>query len=302
MRVKELYKKGQKSRRFREFYENAKLIAKDINKLSIDKKRGERLLANLETHNTSLQAYKNRIYSDFNIRQYRSKAEFEQHMYDLGKDPNDVEKLWKQYKHRDELIETGQYADYRYGIYRERYMKALKQMNVDEVYIKNLDKLTTGQFVRLSQIQDFSTTNDTKYLLPTLGTFDYNLIGVHANDKIKEIEDAIQKAIEGIKVDFDKDILGKESIDFDNEITTYKMRRTISRLTQEKSQEYHKVNDESEYVINAYELLYDEIKKGKKIYKDYGSYSVLAFIGSSKEDGKNREFVQGFRNYIRNKK
>lgn len=302
MSTKELYKKGQKSRRFREFYENAKLIARDIQNINVNKARGERLLKALEKNNRTIEQYKASIYKDFNIRQYKNRNEFEQHMYDLGKEPNEISKLWLQYKHRDELIQTGQYAEYRYGAYRQRYMKALEQVNVDEIYLKNLDKLSTSQFVKISQIRDFNVSNDSKYLLPTLGTFDYQLIGVHANDKVKEIEDAIKKAIESINVDFDNNIMGKESIDFDNEITTYKMRRTVSRLTKHESERFQKTNDESEYVINAYELLYKQIKDGKKIYKDYGSYSVLAFIGSSKQQGKNREFVQGFRNYIRNKK
>lgn len=290
---------GGKSERFRQFYNNAKMIARDINDMSVDYAK----LRDIRHNKTqdAINKAKWYVYETYHINQYENREDFIEAMKEnkfTKYSDAELEKLWKQYEHRDMLIETGQYEEYRINAYRNKYIAALKIEGVNQNVIDNIKKLSNEEFASLVGTNDARVDNDRVYLLPILGQFDYHIMGIKANSKIIEIEDEIKNAFKEVGLPFNENLNPNENIEFEPEMTTNKIRRTFARLTRGQSIEYQRFANEDDYKLAVYELLEDMINSGKKIYKDYGDYSVLAFVGSSKPESPNSELVQDFRNWI----
>lgn len=113
------------------------------------------------------------VYKRYNLRQYKSEEDF----WDKRKKYSDLQNTldYQFYKHRDELIRSGQYQEWRAGIYQEQYIKTLKFYNVDKDIINKFESLTKVEFGKLYE------SEKGKGELPTLS--------VYASDAI--IDDAI---------------------------------------------------------------------------------------------------------------
>jgi hypothetical protein len=112
-------------------------------------------------------------------------------------------KFINEYNHRDELIATGQYRDYRNKVFHENYIKALIKNNADPAYIKFFQKLSDSQFVSIAYIpkgkndkEDLKNDSRTRFLIPmpTMYYQDSVIVRDDKNDESVDIENAIDIA------------------------------------------------------------------------------------------------------------
>lgn len=295
-----LYREGAKSRRFREFYKNAKIISKDVKNIEYSYAKYKKHAELLRQRHTTVEAYKDTIYKTFNIRQYSNLNELERDMVDYGYNKEQIANIKRDYIHRDQLISSGQYEEYRIKSYQTRYVKALKVANVDPIIIKNIEKLDILKFASLIGLRDARTDTQSKYRLPQLGGFNYYSIGIHYNDKTKEIEEEIKGAFKEANVPFNNEII-ENPIKFIPYETPYTLRSTLSRLFHSQREYLNSAKTEKEYKERAFKLLEQKIAEGKKIYKEKNGVATLSFIGKSIPTSKNFTFVYDFKKYINRK-
>lgn len=295
-----LYRKGAKSKRFREFYKNAKIISKDIKNIEYSISKEREWVKKLYQQKITQESYKDYVYKLFNIRQYKNMDELRRDMIDYGYSKEQIAKIESEYKHRDLLIGSGQYQEYRIRNYQSRYLRALKIANVNPYIIENIKALSTGAFSKLVGLRDARTDNTSKYKLPQLGGFNYYTMGVFANDKTKEIEDAIKDAFSEAGIKFDEDIIANP-IHFEPKATTYTLRSTLSRLFPNKVAYLNSATTEKDYKERAFLLIEDAINSGKKIYKEHNGIATLSFIGKAIPTSKNYSFVYEFQKFHNNK-
>ena len=295
-----LYRSGAKSARFRTFYRNGKIISKDVKAMNFSYNKYYELGERLKKQHISRDTYASSIYEKFNIREYKNMNELRRDMIEYGRTEEQIENIIKDYKHRDELIRSGQYEEYRLSSYKKRYIRALKIANVDDKIIKNIEKLDLSQFSDLMGLRDARTNTQTKYRLPQLGGFNYYSIGINYNDKTKEIEEEIKGAFEESGISFNENIIANP-IQFTPYETPYTLRNTLERLFPKDVQWLNGAKTEKEYRQRAFKLLEEKVLTGKKIYKEKNGIATLSFIGKSIPSSKNFTFVYDFKKYINRK-
>lgn len=295
-----LYREGAKSARFRTFYRNGKIISKAIKNMSFSYNKYHELGERLKKEHISREEYAKSIYEKFNIRQYSNMNELTRDMIEYGRDKDQIANIIKDYKHRDELIRSGQYEEYRLSSYKQRYIRALKIANIDPAIIKNIEKLDLSKFSDLMGLRDARTDTTSKYRLPQLGGFNYYSIGINYNDKTKEIEDEIRGAFNEAGLSFNEKIIDNP-IQFKPMETQYTLRNTLERLFPSQVEYLNSATTEKEYKERAFKLLEEKILQGKKIYKEKNGIATLSFIGQSIPTSKNYTFVYDFKKYLNRK-
>ena len=295
-----LYRKGAKSARFRTFYRNGKIISKDVKAMSFSYNKYYELGERLKKQHITRDEYASSIYEKFHIREYKNMTELTQDMIDYGRTKEEIANIIKDYKHRDELIRSGQYEEYRLSSYKKRYIRALKIANVDDSIIKNIEKLDLNKFSDLMGLRDARTDTQSKYRLPQLGGFNYYSIGIHYNDKTKEIEEEIKGAFKESGIPFNEKII-ENPIKFTPYQTPYTLRNTLERLFPSQVSYLNSATTEKEYKERAFKLLEEKILAGKKIYKEKNGVVTLSFIGQSIPTSKNFTFVYDFKKYLNRK-
>lgn len=295
-----LYREGAKSARFRTFYRNGKIISKAVKAMTFSYNKYYELGERLKKQHITREEYATHIYEKFNIRQYGTTAELIRDMQDYGRTKEEIDNIIKDYKHRDELIRSGQYEEYRLSSYKSRYVKALKIANVDDSIIRNIEKLDLNRFSDLMGLRDARTDTTNKYRLPQLGGFNYYSIGMHYNDKTKEIEEEIKGAFKESGIPFNENIIANP-IQFTPYETPYTLRNTLERLFPSNVKWLNEAKTEKEYKERAFKLLEEKILSGKKIYKEKNGIATLSFIGQSIPSSKNYTFVYDFKKYLNRK-
>ena len=295
-----LYRKGAKSERFRTFYEDKKLVSKGVMRMNFSYTKYHALNERLKKEHISRDTYASLMYEKFRIREYKDINELQRDLTDYGNTSEQIAEKIKQYKHRDELIRSGQYEEYRLLQYKKNYIKALKIANVDDSIIRNIEKLDLLKFGSMVVLRDARTDTTTKYKLPQLGGFNYYMIGVKYNDKTKEIEDNIRDTFREAGIPFDENIIANP-IKFTPYETPYTLRNTLERLFQSSVKYLNSATTEKEYKERAFKLLEEKILAGKKIYKEKNGVATLSFIGQSIPSSKNYTFVYDFKKYINRK-
>lgn len=124
-----------------------------------------------------------------------------------------LDQYWRDYKHRDELIASGQYETYRALKYKENYLKALNQEGLKGspligIISANLNRLTDQQILELFGSRNGDTTSPDNYRMPTL-SFVYQIVGI--TNRPTSIEDysllsSIRDAFKSIGLTFDEKI------------------------------------------------------------------------------------------------
>ena len=295
-----LYREGAKSARFRTFYRNGKIISKAVKAMNFSYNKYHELGERLRKQHITREEYATSIYEKFNIRQYKDMNELTSDMITYGRNKEQIAEIIKDYKHRDELIRSGQYEEYRLSSYKQRYIRALKIANIDESIIKNIEKLDLSKFGELMGIRDARITTTGKYRLPQLGGFNYYSIGINYNDKTKEIEEEIRGAFNEAGIMFDENIIANP-IKFKPMETQYTLRNTLERLFPSQVEYLNSAPNEKEYKQRAFKLLEEKILQGKKIYKEKNGIATLSFIGKSIPTSKNWSFVLDFKKYLNRK-
>lgn len=151
-------------------------------------------------------------YSRLNLQFFESKEEmilfFNSHARNFWSN-HSIEKYWKEYKHRDELIASGQYQEYVANKYRENYLKSLtnvdRKSDLFNVISANLKKLTADQLIDLFGARLGSVTKPGKYIMPTISLV-YLIQGVHERGRVDEelsILKQVRDAFTSVGLEFD---------------------------------------------------------------------------------------------------
>lgn len=87
------------------------------------------------------------VYSRFGIRQYKNEEDFWSHRKKYSELQNTLD--YQFYKHRDELIRSGQYQEWRAGEYKRQYVKTMKQYGIDSDIISTFENMPNSKFLDL---------------------------------------------------------------------------------------------------------------------------------------------------------
>ena len=156
----------------KEFY-NASRVSESVRNTELDFTRLRRNTAN----NPDINKYKETIYQTYNIRQFNSKQEFfDEHRGYVNED--DLARLWKDYEHRDKLIQSGQYEEMRLRGYQSAYVEKLKKTGYPKEVISNIEKLDYKDFSRIALLPNADKSSLKKSVLPDIGSFYYPTVGV----------------------------------------------------------------------------------------------------------------------------
>ena len=258
-------------------------ISEHINEMKVDKKRLDKALENPNIFEDVAE-----VYDRYKLRQYEDFDEFRDSFEDAGLNlkMSDIKKLWKQYEHRDDLIFSGQYEEYRLELVKNNYIQAAIKSNLPARVIRNLKNLPAEKWKDLVYFP--STEKETTYdfLLPRIGEFIYAVVGVEdygLDDTRGELEERIKSAFEasGNKYIIDDVERGRK----------YLERRGIEMEEYDQIQAEESIRDEVEII--GYYIAQDLLDKGhsKEEYHTKGGHMYIPGIGSNKDGSKYKDLV-----------
>lgn len=169
------------------YYEKGQ-ISKEIKSITLDKERFEKQIVR-----TDINEYKDDIYNRFKIKKFESKDAFIDYQASVYPDlkTSEVNKRWNDYLHRDELITSGQYEEYRYKQYRENYIEALTKGGFPNELIRNVQNLPFDKWKEIIILPGTKKDNISDRQFPVLGGFKYGDANKEfINRTIEEIRDA----------------------------------------------------------------------------------------------------------------
>lgn len=175
-------------------------------------------------------------YQRLNLRFFASKED----MYTYFKKGNanywethNFNDYWRQYKHRDELIASGQYEELLAYNYRENYIKSLKSLGINNPLVSNiianLNKLNVAQLMDLFKKPSTKVTDPSRTAMPVI-SFVYETAGVLRrgnSEEQNELVRSIKQAFMDVGLDYDTTI-GTESTAYE-EIAKKKYSKYIAR-------------------------------------------------------------------------
>lgn len=87
------------------------------------------------------------VYSRFGLKQFKSEEDF----WESRKKYSDLQNHldYEFYKHRDDLIRSGQYEAWRAGIYKKEYITTMKQYGIDSDIIDRFERMSDKDFGKL---------------------------------------------------------------------------------------------------------------------------------------------------------
>lgn len=257
-------------------YYNNMIIAERIRDTPVDEKRMYRTYKSVRNRKiVEVKEYAGKdpievqeIYRKYNMTYFSSKQAFmsQKEMYDLS--DAQKEALWIEWKHRDDLVRTGQYEELRIQIYRENYIKGMERLGLSQNEIEQVRNLTDLEFERL-MIPNADKSNASRSRLPELGLFTYNDM-----DSLTRVRKGLEKVF--------KEELGKEfTYNEDNNEVQLKQRK-LRRLTRVRDREnIDDTNEMTEYYSTIDIFPVTRIKKTKP--DKYGrSYYYIPFLGSER--------------------
>ena len=280
--IHDFYKKRQMS-------EEVKKTAVDINRLNTQRMRSD------------IDNYVDSIYSMFNIKRFKNKDEFLDYQANSNPDlkTSEVNKRWEEYKHRDDLITSGQYEDLRYKQYRENYITALKKGNFPMELITNVENLSIEKWKEIIILPSANKEKPNDRQFPVLGGYRYG----DANEAfyratIAEIKEAFNAL--GVPYIDDTDLLKKrdnivkaKSLKVeDNELTTYALDNLSKVLPKYqagivKDMPYKKDNLVDDVLYIGQRLIPDKYVRYAK-----DGHRYILFVGSEKKGTPNEKITK----------
>lgn len=239
-------------------------ISEDIVRLDLDVQR----FRDSKKDNT-ISAYKSLIYSQYNLKRYKDKEDFMKSLEDYPITELQAEVLWESYKHRDKLIQSGQYDEYRLEVFRKNYVKTLEGKGHSQDLIDAINGLSYKELRDLVIYPNARKDDANKSKLPPIGNYKYSELGKLDEISLAEEQNDIEQALYLAT--------GRETyLDFLKKHTP-KNRAYI------KDEEDIDLEDEYEYYRDEVKVRFankiDTNKKGKKYIKGIGSES-----GKNKKD------------------
>ena len=270
-------------------------------------------------------AYAKTVYDAYHITQYSNKGEYElavqaqtraivihanqpeiKQMRRQRKDVNAfIDKLtqdridegWRDYQHRDDLIRTGQYEEFRTLDYKTNYVKSMKGWALDAKYIDAIENADINKLKILFSLPDTEKDSKDKYQLPVLGFY----YGKLDNNQLAEVINKIELALKAANI-FVDDITIETTIPEMHE--KYKERafsiaeKSIARTAYRNLQLTDRP-EELNYDELYSSMLYAYENKRLKVKTNKKGYKYIPFVGSTNPKSKNSKFMRDFVDYAR---
>lgn len=275
-------------------YYDKKRISASVRKIKLDNDRYNKAM--LDINNS---AYVDSIYEKFDIHRYTNKHEF--FMHKLETMPNipteKLNEMWSDYQHRDKLIISGQYEEWRYKAYRDNYIEAMKRSAFPTNVIKNIEKLSLEEWKNLVILPKSNKENVGDTLLPKLGGFHY---GDAASKYVKAATDEIKEAFKAANINYvDTEDISKRAKTAITEAKSLDIKDTIEVATKIDNvlRLLHKV-DKEQLLHKAYTDISEEIVDigsnipASRIKTSKSGNRYIPFVGSTKEGTANEKFVK----------
>lgn len=268
------------------------------------------------------EAYVNEVYSNFRIARWSSRSDYEGVAREnfrtaVVKDNRDtlrkmnpeqrkefieaetnkkLEQGWNFYQHRDDLIATGQYEEYRYGDFRNKYVENMRTWAIDEKYIKAIEGANIEQLKNLFRFPNVRKDEKQKTELPILG-FSYGRL---SGAQLAEAESAIRTALAGSGIPVDE-VADTEEV---NKYVRAKTYTTIERTP--ASNAYRRLRTADRPETDTYEELFDKMvdsyEQGRLgIHRTKAGNVYIPFVGSTRKGTKNEQFMSLFERYAKGK-
>lgn len=220
--------------------------------------------------------YINSIYQKYNIKRYEDKVDFMKSKETYEMTENQKEALWIEYEHRDKLIRTGQYDDYRIELFRDNYLKGLRRLGASEKEIELLRSLSIEQWNELQELPQAEKDNIKDKQLPPLGLFNYN-----DKNYLYSVRNDIGLLLEerfGIKYEYEDDSLIKQS------------NKYLKTLVPKSELKF--INDENELTTYNDMLIHTDRKKLIESKPDSFGNTHYYIKGIGSEKGKNSQLIK----------
>lgn len=245
-------------------------MSKSIRNIEVDEDKWKRYKYRNED-------YINMIYNKYSIKRYEFKEDFmnSKDVYELT--DRQKEALWEDYRHRDKLIRTGQYDDYRMSIFRDNYIRGLRRLGASEKELDILQSMDLSQWSELQSIPEPSKDSAKDRQLPPLGLFNYNDVSY----------------LQSVREDLSRLLKERFNIDYtyDDESVISKSLKYANKLVREDDIEYIEDEDDDISKYNQMLIHTDTDKLIKTKPNKYGeSHYYIRGIGS--EVGKNSELIK----------
>lgn len=266
--------------------------------------------------------YINNIYDTFKITRWNSKSDYElateaHHREAVLKNSSDtlknmspqeqekfikqetqqrVDKAWEFYQHRDDIIATGQYEEYRFKDYRDKYVKAMESWKIDKKYVDALKNATVEELKSLFRFPSVDKNDPAKSLLPTLGFY----YGEISGPQRAEVEERMQEAFKGANV-------MPIDVDDNDEVEEYIKVKTYNAVEKSPARSaYRRLSTADRPETDTYEDLFNAMtnsyKQGRlKVHITKTNNIYIPFVGSSRSGTKNAAFMELFNTYAKGK-
>lgn len=231
----------------------------------------------------------NRVYERFQMTRYKNKAEFTKEMSShFPYSQEEIDTLWREYEHRDDLVRTGQYEEARLENYRKNYIDTLRSRNVPEEIINRIQNLSLNEWSDLIQQPNADKGKEKDRVLPVLGGgFLTTKPGANDNDKLEEFIEELEEAFNeaGLSLDIADTI---QSIIDETEQDDVNIARRFIRSREDRNMVYDE-GSEAEEIISIGKIVADRYKdEGRSYQISKSGYKYIRGIGSTRPGSKNR--------------
>lgn len=287
-------------------------VRENIRNLNINHKKLKTAL-----QRSDIEEYKNYIYDTYNIHKYANKKEFYEERTNFMTDKQ-IDVLWEDYKHRDKLITSGQYDEYRLKSLKENYITKLKKTGYPKEVISNIEKLSAEQWREIVNIPNANKKNLKEKVLPDIGSFYYEITGVYkppANVFVSNVGDIRQ-------------VFERAGIDWEYEEETLEYQRSVLKKLKKRfvpQEQWNNVIDDDDvdtYIDSILSLaseedikqlggstsalkLIDRLGGNIKYYRPKSDVYYIPGVGSTNPKSKSRDVIANFiyraRIYFKNK-
>lgn len=277
-------------------------ISEKINKIHVDMNR-----LNDELSKPGWLERAEEVYKKYGIKQYSlDKAGEKQFRLDKLNNSNkdlsnkELEQLWREYQHRDDLIISGQYEDIRAQMYRDNYLKAMRKSGIYPEAIKNVEALSLENWKTIMELPSANKKNPKDTLMPHIGGFHYGSVSAtFINNAIEDIKNAFKTL--GVEYIDDVDVKAKvkqaiakvNKVRFDDEIEVANKIDNLIKILPRYNRELISEEKYTEDNLISQQLVVvgANIPRNRvKISKSGNRY--IPFVGSTRSGTKNEKIVK----------
>lgn len=257
-------------------------------------------MLNTALQNPNYMEQREAVYSKFEIKSYANEYEFRLAKRSIYPNiPDDkLAEMWKDYLHRDKLIISGQYEQYRYESYREKYLDALKRMAMPSYVIKSIERIPLENWKDIIILPSPNKNEESDKQFPKLGGFTY---GEASRQQVARITSEITDAFRALKIEMvnpeaiqslTKDIISRHESVEDSIETAYVLDNLTSVVPALKNKSSLKYDTIEEEIVSLGMDLPTLTKKGTPMVKTSKTgHRYIPFVGSTNPNTKNKKIM-----------